>query len=29
VCPTDSVFVLEDLPPDKAQFAEINAAYYA
>ena len=29
VCPTDSVFVLEDLPPDKAQFAQINAAYYA
>lgn len=29
VCPTDSVFVLEDLQRDKAQFAEINAAYYA
>ena len=29
VCPTESVFVLEDLPPDKAQLAEINAAYYA
>lgn len=29
VCPTESVFVLEDRPPDKAQFAEINAAYSA
>ena len=29
VCPTESVFVLEDLPPDKAQFAENNAADYA
>ena len=28
VCPTNSIFVLEELPPDKAQFAEINAAYY-
>jgi ferredoxin--NADP+ reductase len=29
VCPTESVFVLEDLPPDRARFARVNAAYYA
>jgi hypothetical protein len=28
VCPTNSVFVLEELPPEKAEFAERNAAYY-
>jgi ferredoxin len=28
VCPTNSVFVLEDLPPDKAEFAARNAAYF-
>jgi len=29
VCPTSSVFLLEDLPPEQAHFAEINAAYFA
>ena len=28
VCPTNSMFALEDLPPEQAQFAERNAAYY-
>ncbi len=28
VCPSNSVFVLEELPPDKAHFAEKNAAYF-
>lgn len=28
VCPTNSIYVLEDLPPELAHFAEINAAYY-
>ncbi len=28
VCPTNSMFALEDLPPEQAHFAEINAAYY-
>ncbi len=28
VCPTNSVFVLEDLPPEKVEFAERNAAYF-
>ena len=28
VCPTNSVFVLDELPPGLARFAEINAAYY-
>lgn len=29
VCPTSSIFVLDELPADKAHFAEINAKYYA
>ena len=29
VCPTSSIFVLEELPEDKAQFAEVNANYFA
>ena len=28
VCPTNSIFILEELPPDKAEFAGKNAAYY-
>lgn len=28
VCPTTSIFVLEELPEADAHFAEINAAYY-
>lgn len=28
VCPTNSIFLVDDLPADKVQFAEINAAYY-
>jgi len=28
VCPTNSVFVLEELPPEKAEFAARNAAYF-
>ena len=28
VCPTNSVFVLEDLPPEQAHFAELNAAHF-
>jgi len=28
VCPTNSVFILEELPADKADFAGKNAAYY-
>ncbi len=28
VCPTNSIFILEELPPDKADFAGKNAAYY-
>lgn len=28
VCPTNSVFVLEDLPADQAPFAEANATYF-
>jgi ferredoxin len=28
VCPTNSIFVLEELPPDKSEFAKKNAAYY-
>lgn len=29
VCPTTSIFVLEELPAELAEFAEKNAAYYA
>jgi len=29
VCPTNSIYVLEELPEDKAQFAEVNASYFA
>ena len=28
VCPTNSIFILEELPPEKADFAGKNAAYY-
>ncbi|MFN0172533.1 MAG: ferredoxin family protein [Bryobacteraceae bacterium] len=28
VCPTNSIYVLEDLPPELAHFAEINAAHF-
>lgn len=28
VCPSNSIFMLDELPPDQAQFAAINAAYY-
>ncbi len=29
VCPTSSVFALDELPADKAGFAQVNAGYYA
>jgi NAD-dependent dihydropyrimidine dehydrogenase PreA subunit len=29
VCPTNSIFVLEELPAELAEFAEKNAAYFA
>jgi NAD-dependent dihydropyrimidine dehydrogenase PreA subunit len=29
VCPTTSIYVLEELPAEYAEFAEKNAAYYA
>jgi len=28
VCPTNSVYTLDELPADLAQFAELNAAHY-
>jgi ferredoxin len=28
VCPTNSIYPLADLPADKAEFAELNAAFY-
>ena len=28
VCPTESIYVLEELPADKAHFAELNAAHF-
>lgn len=28
VCPTSSVFPIDELPADLAQFAEVNAAHY-
>ncbi len=28
VCPTNSMFALDDLPAEQAHFAEINAAHY-
>jgi NAD-dependent dihydropyrimidine dehydrogenase PreA subunit len=28
VCPTNSIFILEELPADKADFAGKNAAHY-
>ena len=28
VCPTNSIFVLEELPAEYAQFAQLNADYY-
>jgi ferredoxin len=28
VCPTESIFVLEELPEDKEQYAEKNADYF-
>jgi ferredoxin len=29
VCPTNSIYVLEELPEDKAEYAGINAQYFA
>jgi ferredoxin len=29
VCPTNSIYVLDELPADRAHFADKNAAYYA
>lgn len=29
VCPTTSIFVLEELPAELSEFADKNAAYYA
>lgn len=29
VCPTNSIYMLDELPADKAQFAELNAQHYA
>jgi len=28
VCPTNSIFTLDELPADQQQFAAANAAYY-
>ena len=28
VCPTNSIYTLDELPADLAQFAELNAAHY-
>lgn len=28
VCPTNSIFTLDELPAEKAEFAGINAAYF-
>ncbi len=28
VCPTNSIFTLDDVPADKQQFIEVNAAYF-
>ena len=28
-CTSDSIFTLEDLPEDKGQFAEVNAAHFS
>ena len=28
VCPSGAIFPIDELPADKAQFAEINAAYF-
>jgi NAD-dependent dihydropyrimidine dehydrogenase PreA subunit len=28
VCPTSAIYVLEELPEDKAHFAQINAAHF-
>ena len=28
VCPTNSVFALDDVPPEQVRFAELNAAHY-
>ncbi len=28
VCEHNAIFPIDELPPDKVQFAEINAAYY-
>jgi ferredoxin len=29
VCPANAIFALEDVPDDKKEFIEKNAAYYA
>jgi len=28
VCPTNSMFALEDVPPEQVRFTELNAAHY-
>jgi NAD-dependent dihydropyrimidine dehydrogenase PreA subunit len=28
VCPTESIYPLDTLPPELAEFVELNAAYY-
>ncbi len=28
ICPSNAIFPLDELPEDKAEFAEINAAYF-
>jgi len=28
VCPTNSIYTLEDLPPELSHFADLNAAHY-
>ena len=28
VCPASAIFALDDVPEDKKQFVEVNAAYY-
>jgi len=29
VCPTNSIFIVDEVPADKQEFIEKNAAYYA
>ena len=28
-CTSDAIFALDDVPPDKRQFIEVNASYFA